>query len=83
VALVSGLALISAAGVYAQLVAAYVGERGAAVAGAETQDVALAAWIEVAAHTVADLDRRLGQIDGAVEEAANRGRTNAAAVNDK
>jgi chromosome segregation ATPase len=55
-----------------------VGERGAAVAGLETQDAALAARIEVAAHTVADLDRRLGQIDQAVEEAAKRGRTSAA-----
>jgi hypothetical protein len=78
VALVAGLAVINAAGVYAQLVAAHVGERGAAVAGLETQDTALAARIEVAAHTVADLDRRLGQIDQAVEEAAKRGKTNTA-----
>jgi hypothetical protein len=34
--------------------------------------------MEVAAHTVADLDRRVGQIDVAIEEAAKRGRTNAA-----
>ncbi len=32
----------------------------------------------MAAHTVADLDRRLGQIDTAIEEAAKRGRTSAA-----
>jgi hypothetical protein len=56
-ALVAGLAIINAAGVYAQLVATHVGERGAAVAGLERQDGALAARIEVAAHTVADLDR--------------------------
>jgi hypothetical protein len=37
----------------------------------------LAARIEVAAHNVADLDRRLGQIEAAIEEAAKRGRTNA------
>jgi hypothetical protein len=30
------------------------------------------------AHTVADLDRRLGQIDSAIEEAAKRGRTTTA-----
>jgi hypothetical protein len=78
VVLVAGLALINAAGVYAQLVAAHVGERGAAIAGLETQDAALAARTEVAAHSVADLDRRLGQIDVAVEEAAKRGKTNAA-----
>ncbi len=34
--------------------------------------------IEVAAHMVDDLDRRLGQIDQAVEESAKRGRTNIA-----
>jgi hypothetical protein len=55
----AGLAVINAAGVYAQLVAAHVGERGAAQSAIETQDAALAARIEVAAHTVADLDRRL------------------------
>jgi hypothetical protein len=76
--LVAGLAIINAAGVYAQLVAAHVGERGAAQSAIETQDAALAARIEVAAHSVADLDRRLGQIDTAIEEAAKRGRTNAA-----
>ncbi len=78
VALVAGLAVINAAGVYAQLVAAHVGSRGEAAAVLETQDAALAARIEVAAHTVADLDRRLGQIDQAVEEAAKRGKTTTA-----
>jgi hypothetical protein len=77
-ALVAGLAVINATGVYAQLVAAHVGERGAAVAGLETQDGALSARIEVATHNVADLDRRLGQIDSAIEEAAKRGKTNTA-----
>src|SRR5258708_16661769 len=74
--LVAGLAIINAAGVYAQLVAAHVGERGAAQSAIETQDAALAARIEVVAHSVADLDRRLGQIDTVIEEAAKRGRTN-------
>ena len=32
----------------------------------------------MAAHSVADLDRRLGQIDTAVEEAARRGKSNTA-----
>src|SRR5260370_19956346 len=70
VALVAGLAVINATGVYAQLVAAHVGERNAATSVIETQDATLTARIEVAAHTVADLDRRLGQIDTAIEEAA-------------
>jgi hypothetical protein len=56
----------------------YVGERGAATSAIEMQDAALAARIEVQAHAVADLDRRLGQIDSAIEEAAKRGRTTTA-----
>jgi hypothetical protein len=78
VALVAGLAVINAAGVYAQLVAAHVGDRGAATSAIETQDAAFAARIEVAAHNVADIDRRLGQIDSAIETAATRGKTNTA-----
>src|SRR5260221_1704909 len=71
-------AVINATGVYAQLVAAHVGERDAATSAIETQDATLAAWIDVQTHNVADLDRRLGQIDSAIEEAAKRGKTNAA-----
>jgi hypothetical protein len=78
VVLVAGLALINAAGVYAQLVAAHVGDRGAAMASAETADADLAARLAVQAHNVADLDRRLGQIDSAIEEATKRGRTKTA-----
>jgi hypothetical protein len=76
--LVAGLAVINATGVYAQLVAAHVGERGLARSAIEMQVAALAARLEVAAHTVADLDRRLGQIDSTIEEAAKRGRTTTA-----
>jgi hypothetical protein len=76
--LVAGLALINAAGVFAQLVSAHVGLRGEATSAIETKDAVIAARIEVAAHNVADLDRRLGQIDTAIEEAAKRGKTNAA-----
>lgn len=78
VAFVAGLAVINATGVYAQLVAAHVRERGAATSSIEMQDAGLAARIEVAAHAVADLDRRLGQIDSTIEEAAKRGRTTTA-----
>jgi hypothetical protein len=74
VALVAGLALINAAGVYAQLVAAHVGERGAATSAIETQTADIEAKISVQGHNVADPDRRLGQIDSAVK----RGRTHAA-----
>jgi hypothetical protein len=51
---------------------------GAATSAIESQNAALAARIDVQAHTVADLDRRLGQIDSAIEEAARRGKTNTA-----
>jgi len=78
VALVAGLAVINAAGVYAQLVSAHVGLRGATQSAIETQDAALEAKISVQAHTVADLDRRLAQIDAAVEKATEKGRTTAA-----
>jgi hypothetical protein len=78
ITLIAGLALINAAGVASQLVAAHVGDRGTAQSAVETQDATLAARIDVQAHAVADLDRRLGQIDSAIEEAARRGRTNTA-----
>jgi hypothetical protein len=73
VTLVLGLAVINATGVYAQLVAAHVGERDAAAAAIETQDAELAGRIEVAAHTVADLDARVAQIDSAIAEARRIG----------
>jgi hypothetical protein len=78
VAFVFGLAVINAAGVYAQLVAAHVGERGAATSRLEEQTADIEAKISVQAHTVADLDRRLAQIDAAVEKATEKGRTTAA-----
>jgi hypothetical protein len=78
VVLVAGLAVINAAGVYAQLVAAHVGKRGAAQSDIESKDAALAARIELASHTIADLDRRLNQVDTAIEEAAKRGKTSTA-----
>jgi hypothetical protein len=78
VALVGGLAVINATGVYAQLVAAHVGSRSQTATLIETQDAALSARIELVTHSVADLDRRLGQIDSAIEEAAKRGKTNTA-----
>src|SRR5258706_2776075 len=78
VALVAGLAVINAAGVYAQLVAAHVGDRGQAASHLEAQTADIDAKISVQAHIVADLDRRLAQIDAAVEKATEKGRTTAA-----
>jgi hypothetical protein len=40
----------------------------------EMQDAAPAARMEIAAHNVANLDRRLNQVDLAIEEAAQRAR---------
>jgi hypothetical protein len=75
VTLVAGLAAINAAGVYSQLVAAHFGDRIAATSAVETQASALAARTEVQTQTVADLDRRVGQIDSAIAEMVKRGRT--------
>jgi hypothetical protein len=75
---VAGLAAINAAGVYAQPVAAHVGERGAAQSAIETQDATIAARIEVATGRVAALDKQIAAIDNAIAEATKRGRTNAA-----
>jgi hypothetical protein len=75
VALVAGLAAINAAGVYSQLVAAHFGDRIAATSAVETEASALAAKTEVQTQTVADLDRRVGQIDAAIAEMVKRGRT--------
>jgi hypothetical protein len=66
---VAGLALINATGVFAQLVSAHIGDRGAHL---EAQTAGLEAKIDIQAHKIADLDRRLGQIDSTVEETAKR-----------
>jgi hypothetical protein len=78
VTLVAGLAAINAAGVYSQLVAAHLGDRMTATSTVETEASALAARTEVQSQTVADLDRRLGQIDAAISEMVKRGRTSGA-----
>jgi len=74
ITLVAGLAAINAAGVYSQLVAAHFGDRIAATSAVETEASALAAKTEVQTQTVADLDRRVGQIDAAIAEMVKRGR---------
>lgn len=78
ITLVTGLAAINAAGVYSQLVAAHFGDRMTATSTVETEAAALAARTEVQSQTVADVDRRLGQIDAAVAEMVKRGRTSGA-----
>ena len=51
---------------------------GAARAHLETQTAGLDTRIEVAAHSVADLDGRVAQIDSAIAEATRRGRATGA-----
>jgi hypothetical protein len=76
--LLLNVAVINASGVYAQLVVAHTGKHGALVAAAETSDAEAAGRIEVAQAKVQDLDRRIAQIDGAVQAATQRGHTNGA-----
>jgi hypothetical protein len=57
---------------------AHVGERGEVELAIETQDATLAPRIDIQAHAVANIERRLGQIDSAIEQAAKPGRTHAA-----
>jgi hypothetical protein len=73
-ALIVTLAVINAVGVYGRLTAAHLTPHAAAAAATEQEASTLSARIEAQAHTVADLDRRISQIDSAVEEAAKRGR---------
>jgi hypothetical protein len=78
IVLVAGLAVINGVGVFSQLVQAHVGIRAANTSSVEAESAAIAARIDAQQHIVADLDRRLSQIDGAIEEATRRGRTKAA-----
>jgi hypothetical protein len=75
---IAGLAAVNASGVFSQLVSAHVGERGVALAAVEMLDAEVAGKIEVAAGRVGDLDRRIGQTDSAIEEAAKHGKATAA-----
>src|SRR5215470_6276573 len=72
------IAGICAAGVYSQLIAAHVGERGAAQSAVSISLDVTTTKIAAQQHVVADIDRRLGQIDSAIEEATKRGRTKTA-----
>jgi cytochrome c oxidase subunit IV len=76
--LLLNVVVINAAGVYAQLVSAHIGHHGEVTAGIETRNAEAAAKIEVAADRVADLDKQIAAIDGAVAEATKRGRTDGA-----
>jgi hypothetical protein len=63
-----------------QLVAAYVGDRGAATLAVETQEATLAAPIDVQAHVVADLDRGLARLTALLRKPPGGAKTNVAAL---
>jgi hypothetical protein len=75
VTLVTGLALINAAGVFGKLVEAHVATAATARAGVSERTAVVDARLASQSSTIADLDHRISQIDAAVEEATRRGRT--------
>jgi hypothetical protein len=73
VALVTGLALINAAGVFGKLVEAHVGAAATARSGISERMEVVHARLTSQSATVADLDHRISQIDTAVDESTRRG----------
>ena len=74
VALVAGLALINAAGVFGKLVEAHVSVAATARSDVTERIEALDARMAAQTAVVADLTGRIAQIDRAVEESTKRGR---------
>ncbi|WOH64810.1 hypothetical protein [Bradyrhizobium sp. BWA-3-5] len=74
VALVAGLALINAAGVFGKLVEAHVSVAATARSGIAERIEALEARVVAQTAVVADLTSRIAQIDRAVDESTRRGR---------
>jgi hypothetical protein len=75
VALLTGLALINAVGVFGKLVEAHVAVTTTARASVSERLEVVNAHLASQSATIADLDHRISQIDAAVEEATRRGRT--------
>jgi hypothetical protein len=69
------LAMINAVGVFGQLSAAHLGPHITAIAANEEEAAASNAKIDAETVLIADLSRRIAQIDTAIEEATKRGRT--------
>ncbi|XSC41977.1 hypothetical protein ACF1BQ_025435 [Bradyrhizobium sp. RDT10] len=74
VALVAGLALINAAGVFGKLVEAHVSVAATSRSGVTERLEALDARVTAQTAAVADLANRIAQIDRAVDESTRRGR---------
>jgi histone H3/H4 len=73
VALIAGLALINAAGVFGRLVEAHVRVAASARSSVAERIEALDARVTAQSATIADLDGRVAQIDRAVDESTRRG----------
>ncbi len=73
-ALVAGLALINAAGVFGKLVEAHVSVAATSRSGVAERIEALDARVKAQSAVVADLDSRIAQIDRAVDESTRLGR---------
>jgi uncharacterized coiled-coil protein SlyX len=74
VALVAGLALINAAGVFGKLVEAHVSVAATSRSGVTERIEALDARVAAQTAAVADLNSRIAQIDRAVDESTRLGR---------
>ncbi|OCK54480.1 hypothetical protein [Bradyrhizobium sp. LMTR 3] len=74
VALVAGLALINAAGVFGKLVEAHVSVAATARSGVTERIEAIDARVSAQSAAVTDLTNRIAQIDRAVDESTRRGR---------
>jgi hypothetical protein len=74
VALVAGLALINAAGVFGKLVEAHVSVAATSRSGVTERIEALDARVNAQTAAVADLNSRISQIDRAVDESTRLGR---------
>jgi hypothetical protein len=73
-ALVAGLALINAAGVFGKLVEAHVSVAATSRSGVTERIEALDARVKAQSAVVTDLDGRIAQIDRAVDESTRLGR---------
>ncbi|OSI66351.1 hypothetical protein [Bradyrhizobium canariense] len=73
VALLTGLALINAAGVFGKLVEAHVAAAAFARTGVSERMEVVDARLTSQSATLADFDRRISQIDAAVDESTRRG----------
>jgi hypothetical protein len=78
ITLVVGLAIVNAAGVYGRLVEAHVTMTVAATSSVAERMGALDARLEAQRKTVADVDRRLDEINAAISKLTEKGRPGAA-----